>query len=245
MNRRFYDAHADAFVRKRQYAWRGWARVPVPPPGPRRGRVRLLDVGCGHGRFLADWIAKGRPPVDYVGVDFSPVLLERARWTAKPRPADTVAWREASLPDPAVDFEAPFDLVVAFGVAHHVAGAERRRAFLRQLASFARPGGLVVVTVWRFGREPRFLGRGRPPPAEIAAMDPHATVLDFDGEGERLCVDLPDAETDAWAASSGLVERDRFEADGQSGALNRYLVFVRADTSPPAAPTRRTSGSAK
>jgi len=149
----------------------------------------------------------------------------------KLRPADRVRFRCATVPDEplldAEDADERFDLVVAFGLFHHVAGADRRRELLVRMAEATRPGGLVVATIWRFGRERRFAGRGRPPPEEIAAAEGRAVVLDFDGRGERLCIDIPVGELERHAAGVGLDLRDRFDADGRSGALNRYLVYAR------------------
>lgn len=234
MNRRFYEDRAAAFVDKRQRPWGGWRRLPIPRPRPGESRARILDVGCGHGRFLRHWIDAELPPVDYLGVDFSPALLERARGLSG-RALDQVRWRQARVPEmPLADPSEPpgsFDLVVAFGLLHHVVGASRREALVRAMAEATAPGGRVVFTVWRFGRGDRYAARARPAPPEIAAVEPTAVVLDFDGAGERLCVDIPGAEVDRWPAAAALCEEARFEADGRGDVVNLYLVARR----PPAA----------
>ena len=57
INRSFYQRHAADFARTRRQAWAGWQRLlPLL-----RGRARLLDVGCGNGRFGRFW-AGANPP---------------------------------------------------------------------------------------------------------------------------------------------------------------------------------------
>lgn len=229
MNQRFYEDFAEAFASKRRGPWAGWARLPVPSPADASLPVRVLDVGCGHGRFARDWMDRGRPALDYTGVDFSEALLRLARGVAS-RPQDRLRFVRATVPDAALP-AGPHHLVVAFGLLHHVAGADRRRRLIADLAGATAPGGHVVLTVWQFGLSPRFTGRGQPPPPAVAEDEPASVVFDFDGAGERLCVSIALDEVEGWistlAPSLGLRLTDRFEADGQTGALNLYLVFRR------------------
>ena len=79
INRAFYRQHAADFARTRRQAWPGWERLLLPLL---RGRERLLDVGCGNGRFGRFW-ARANPadvPLHYHAVDASlPLLREAAR----------------------------------------------------------------------------------------------------------------------------------------------------------------------
>jgi tRNA G46 methylase TrmB len=50
----------------------------VPSPGARSGPVVLLDLGCGHGIFLAV-AAKKRPDIKVIGLDFSEEKIAAAR----------------------------------------------------------------------------------------------------------------------------------------------------------------------
>lgn len=106
------------------------ARVRRPPG-------TLLDVGCGSGEVLAvarecGWGVQGVEPV------------EDSAATARARGLDvrTATLEESGLPERA------YDVVCVFHVVEHMA---RATAFLRTIARWARPGGLVVVEVpnWR------------------------------------------------------------------------------------------------
>jgi tRNA (uracil-5-)-methyltransferase TRM9 len=46
-------------------------------------------------------------------------------------------------------------LVSSFGFMHHIPGFSARAAFLRQLFETAAPGGLIVVSLWRFMNDPK------------------------------------------------------------------------------------------
>lgn len=99
------------------------------PPGS-----RLLDVGCGDGRFC--YHAKERYAV--TGVDLSPQAL---RWARLLNPE--VAFYEGFLPDLGLS---GFDGAVALDVLEHVPEAQIV-PMVRGLHSALREGGRLVVTV--------------------------------------------------------------------------------------------------
>jgi len=93
----------------------------------------LLDVGCGGGELLRAAVARGWRAA---GAEPMAQAADVARSRA---PAADIRTGLSSH----VGFEeGSFDVVCAFHVLEHMPDT---RAFLRELASFARPGGLVVV----------------------------------------------------------------------------------------------------
>ncbi len=100
--------------------------------------ARILDVGCGTGR-----ISQVVPQTAaYVGVDFSPELIEVAK--------DLFPEQHFLVADA---FQLPyedalFSVVLSIAVVHHYPDKHDRIAQLEELYRVLEPGGRVVCTVW-------------------------------------------------------------------------------------------------
>jgi SAM-dependent methyltransferase len=108
------------------------------------GRVRLLDVACGSGKFPAALLAAGLPPAPEVRVDLldpSAFSLAEARAVLAP-PFVAAAEHETVLQD----FDAPgrYDLAWATHALYALPPAELRPGVARMAAAL-RPGGFGVV----------------------------------------------------------------------------------------------------
>ena len=100
----------------------------------------ILDIGCGNGRFLE--VIKGKV-FQYTGIDNSESLITYAKkWQGdkgKFIHADAL-----SLP-----FENDsFDVVVSFGVLHHIPSKKFRKQFLKEAYRVLKKDGLLIITVW-------------------------------------------------------------------------------------------------
>ncbi|XWX03570.1 class I SAM-dependent methyltransferase [Aggregatilineales bacterium SYSU G02658] len=222
LNRQFYATVADAFDQTRGSAWPGWQRLLPHLPSARP--LRVLDVGCGNGRFARFLHAAG-VTIDYVGVDSSPALLAHARAAL----AALERWRlvEQDVIDQPIR-EGEYDLVVAFGVLHHVPARAGRVAFMRGLAQRVAPQGVLAYASWRFMEDARLRARIVPWPLELAdAVEAGDVLLDWrqGAHALRYCHALDDAEQAELDASLSLTLLERYRADGSSGQLNAYSVL--------------------
>ncbi len=222
INQRFYATVTDAFDASRQRAWAGWDRVLAELETLHAALpIRVLDVGCGNGRFgvfLADKLGGER--LRYHGSDSSAALLERAQ-TALAGAAATFDQRDL-VEQPLDDSLGQFDLVALFGVLHHIPGADQRRALMRALAGRVAPGGLLVFTEWRFADEARFQNRIVAWDAGIN-VEPGDYLLDWrrGTNALRYCHHVDDAEHARLIAAAGLALVAEYRAD----AANLYTLL--------------------
>lgn len=118
-----------------QTALRAWARrrkfLTIFPPWT--GAGRLLDVGCGSGRFLRQM---GLVGWQVAGIEFD------AEAAAKARTVAPIVFEG----DPADARFAPesFDVITAFHVIEHL---PRPLPALRNMVRWLAPGGLIIVEV--------------------------------------------------------------------------------------------------
>ena len=146
----YFDRHCHEYGRERI---KGVAKVLRPLIGP---DARLVDVGAGTGGNLAR-LSRALGIDDITALDVSAESLERVR---KRLPQADVACVSVLEPAQMQPLAGQFDVVLMAAVLHHLVGptrsASRRCALegLRNAASLARPGGLVVVL------EPVFTPRG-------------------------------------------------------------------------------------
>jgi SAM-dependent methyltransferase len=138
-----YDA-IDVEESVRQWSILLWKVARLPrAAGP---RPRLLDLGCGTGRYLVEWAASG---FDVTGVDASRAMVTRARRRAK-----TVA---QGVPVPAVlhgdlrdqvrplRVRGPFDVAVAHFNFLNLFTLEEVSVVLTRLASAMVPGAFLFA----------------------------------------------------------------------------------------------------
>lgn len=166
-----------------QYAaWLGELAARVPEGG------RVLDLGCGNGIPASRWLATNGFEIH--GVDFSQVMIERARTLVPRATFECADMTRLALPP------ASLDAVVALYSLIHVP-VEEQPPLLARVASWLRPGGyallIVGVRAWT-GTEEDWLG---------------ATMYWSHADRETYL---------AWMTEAGFaIEWDRFVPEGDGG----------------------------
>jgi ubiquinone/menaquinone biosynthesis C-methylase UbiE len=117
-------------------------------------KLRLLDIGCGTGRFL-DLVKQVWPRLPSLGLDMSePYIREAKRMLSRWSRINLLVGNAESVPTP----EASCDVVTSIFIFHELPPDVRRTIF-GECARVLKPGGrLVLVDSLQRGDEPDYEG---------------------------------------------------------------------------------------
>lgn len=103
------------------------------------GQTRILDVGCGRGYWLRQFIQWGARPSRVVGIDLLQHRIAEARELCPPQ-VNLHFGDAAGLP-----FEGEtFDLVTQFTVFTSILDTEMKKAVASEMTRVLRPGGVIL-----------------------------------------------------------------------------------------------------
>jgi SAM-dependent methyltransferase len=229
LNRQFYQTFAQPFSATRQRLQPGVRRLLESIPL----EASLLDLGCGNGELWRALAARGQSGA-YLGVDFSPGLLQAAQeLAAASENAGQARFLQADLTSS--DWAGKLaclqvDTVTAFAALHHLPGKTMRAQFLRQVRGLLTPHGRLHHSNWQFLNSERL--RARIQPWELVGLTPDQVdtgdyLLDWrqGGYGLRYVHHFDQAELEKLAQTSGFCVLDTFLSDGEGGRLSIYQTW--------------------
>lgn len=219
LNQTFYQTFAGSFAQSRHEPQPGFARLlPYLP-----GNGRLLDVGCGNGRFGAFTAGHWQ---EYVGVDFSGGLLELAQAV----PGGTFHQRNLGQAG-CLDGLGQFESVACLAVLQHIPGFANRLRLLQEMKARLAVNGRLLLSTWQFaqnGRQARKItdwAQAGINPADLEPGD-HLLTWQRGGEGLRYVCLIDEAATATLAQAAGLTILDQFHSDGKEGTLSLYTIMT-------------------
>ena len=157
------EESADRYDTQVEVLFKGTANImrrqALPPlaeafAGRDQRKLRLIDIGCGTGRFL-DFVKQAWPRLPALGLDLSDAYINHARRHLKrwSRIDFVVAGAEA-IPTPSNSCDAVTSIFMV-----HELPPEVRRAVIGEAARVLKPGGrLVLVDSLQLGDEPDYDG---------------------------------------------------------------------------------------
>ena len=147
INREFYTQFGDSFSATRHRIQPGVRRVL----GWLKGDESILDLGCGNGE-LARELAKRGQRGSYLGVDFSPPLLQDAEvqpdgFSARFMQVDLT---KLSAFSDHLSVEGGWSVITAFAVLHHFPSSDLRLNILRIVNRLLKADGMFIHSNWQF-----------------------------------------------------------------------------------------------
>ncbi len=109
---------------------------------------KVLDLGCGNGRWFEVFQKQG---IQYVGIDNSEKLIKIAQ--EKHSQGNFKVADAFDLPFS----DNSFDKVYSIAVFHQIPSRKFRLKFLEEANRVLRPGGLLILTVWKFHQKETLL----------------------------------------------------------------------------------------
>lgn len=232
LNAKFYQAIAESFSDSRKHSWKGWDKLilHIKMVIKNKQNLKVLDLGCGNGRFAEFLISKfPNTKFNYLGIDNNINLLKIAKKKLAENNLNLKTdFKQIDLLENNLASE-KYDLIVAFGLMHHIASFDLRIQFLKDIKSKLNSGGLLIITCWQFGKSKRLISKQIDPNLiniNKNNLETNDYILDWQRgkTAYRYCHNFTDSEIEELIKESNLKLVTSFDADGKEN-LNKYLVL--------------------
>jgi ubiquinone/menaquinone biosynthesis C-methylase UbiE len=151
-----YDTQVEVLLNGTANAMRRQALPPLQEAflGRDQRKLRLLDIGCGTGRFL-DLVKQAWPRLQVIGLDMSEAYLRHAKRHLKRRSRTSLAVGKAeAVPVP----DNSQDAITSIFLFHELP-PKVRRSVVAECSRVLKPGGrLVIVDSLQRGDQPDYEG---------------------------------------------------------------------------------------
>lgn len=248
LNQDFYAQISEDFSASRNFSWQGWTEIIKYLP--KKNDLKVLDVACGNGRFVEFLGKKIHGSFFYLGLDNSKELLKIAQNKFPKQEFQFFDLVKNYLINKKIIFntQEKFDLIVSFGLSHHLPSTKLREKFLQSLKSKLNKNGFIVISNWQFAAEQNRFQKNTLNWKKIIKnskinlwqkikliflllnLEKNDFLLDW-RKGEkveqafRYCRHISEKEMIKLIEKSGLVMVNKFFADGKSQRLNQYFLL--------------------
>ena len=230
LNRRFYTEHGSDFSQTRGRLQPGVVRLL----DLLHRDDSILDLGCGNGE-LARTLARRGHRGPYLGLDFSPPLLDAAQREAIVFPAQFVQAdiAELGMMGNQLPVTGSWSWITAFAVLHHLPGFQLRVTLLRNVHDLLKDNGMFLHSCWQFLSSPRLKARIQPWEAAALAsddVDSNDYLLDWrlGRRGLRYVHHFDEEELGDLARLAGFEVLETFYSDGENKRLSLYQAWKKA-----------------
>jgi SAM-dependent methyltransferase len=217
----FYKKNAEEFSKTRQNPWQGWKKLLeiIKNNFSKEALLSVLDLGCGNARFCQFLSDNLDGKIDYTGFDNNDFLMIEAILKHPDQ-----RFKKVNVLTELDKIDQRYDLVVAFGLTHHIPGKEFRKKWFESVLNLVSSQGLAIFTFWNLQSDSRF-------EKALSAKDLEENdyYYSWGDSQEKRYVHIYDEkeinELSELFKTLGFKLLKTYDSDGKNKRMNTYLIL--------------------
>jgi SAM-dependent methyltransferase len=234
LNTHFYVNVEKEFSATRQILWRGYQSLFDYLNSTNNSILTVLDIACGNGRFVKTLEQNLNNKFSYLGLDNNKFLIDEASKSFK---SESIRFKNFDIFNEDLSIiDEKFDLIVVFGLLHHIPSNELRIKFMKSLRGLLNINGRLVFTTWNFTQIKLFENRLNDDEInnlgiDLTELDENDYFLKWNNSNEniRYCHYYSDKEISNLLSHNDFKLDYKFLADGKDAKTNTYYIISRQE----------------
>lgn len=232
----FYALLSDSFSETRQHKWPGWDNclLTIKKLINNNKSLKILDFGCGNLRF-ENYLCKNFPSANF---EFDCVDNNKMSSDFKFNIKHKINFINLDIVDCLLnqdDFLAlsKYDLIVCFGLMHHIPGSSIRQLLFFKLKSLMKKNSIFIVSLWQFEKSKKLMDKATKSTAfakeklKLPFLEENDYFLSWEDRNDifRFCHNFTEKDILDIKNNNDLDIIKDYNCDGGNLQLNKYLIF--------------------